>query len=74
MWPKKITLSISSETLVKIPKNTWAVIRDIIGAKSEKSQIPDYFRTDNNVVTDKLDIANGFNNFFSQISPKGLLH
>ena len=53
----------------KNSKKTWAVIRDIIGAKSEKSKIPDYFRTDNNVVTDKLDIANGFNNFFSQIGP-----
>ena len=69
MQPKKHILSISSETLVKILKKTWAVIRDIIGAKSEKSQIPDYFRTDNNIVTDNLDIANGFNNFFSQIGP-----
>ena len=69
MQPKKSTLIISSETLVKIPKKTWAVIRDIIGAKSEKSQIPDYFRTDNNIATDNLDIANGFNNFFSQIGP-----
>ena len=51
-------------------KQTWSVIREIIGSKKERSQIPDFFRDNNQLVKDNLDIANGFNNFFSQVGPK----
>ena len=51
-------------------KKTWTVIREIIGTKKEKSQLPDFFRENGNIITDYLEIANGFNTFFSQVGPK----
>ena len=51
-------------------KKTWTVIREIIGTKKEKSQLPDFFRENGNIITDYLEIANGFNDFFSQVGPK----
>ena len=47
-------------------KKTWGLIRQIIGAKSERSQIPDYFKVNSGIIKDKLDIAN---DFFSKIGP-----
>ena len=41
-------------------------IRDIIGSKKEKDQLPDFFRDNSDIITN----YNGFNNFFSQIGPK----
>ena len=35
--------------------------------KKDKEQIPDFFRENDNVIKDYLDIANGFNAFFSKI-------
>ena len=51
-------------------KQTWSVIREIIGSKKEKDQLPDFFRDNNDIITNYMDIANGFNNFFSQVGPK----
>ena len=50
-------------------KKTWSVIREIIGTKKEKAQFPDFFRENGNIISDYLEIANGFNNFFSQVGP-----
>jgi hypothetical protein len=38
--------------------------------KKEKSQLPDFFIENGNIITDYLEIANGFNDFFSQVGPK----
>ena len=38
-------------------------------AKKEK-KIPDFFKIDNIVVTDRTSIANIFNSFFTNIGPK----
>ena len=54
-------------------KKTWTVIREIIGTKKEKSQLPDFFKENENIITDYLEIANGFNDFFSQVGPSFLL-
>ena len=53
----------------KNSKKTWGLIRQIIGAKSERSQIPDYFKVNSGIIKNNLDIANGFNDFFSKIGP-----
>ena len=51
-------------------KNTWSVIKDLLGIKKQKDQIPDFFRENGNIINDYRDISNGFNTFFSQIGPK----
>ena len=66
---KKIYFESQFENFSKNSKKTWALIREIIGAKKEKLQIPDYFKVDKNIITNNLDIANGFNDFFSNIGP-----
>ena len=51
-------------------KNTWSVIKELLGIKKQKDQIPDFFRENGNIINNNLDISNGFNTFFSQIGPK----
>ena len=51
-------------------KQTWSLIREIIGSNKEKSQLPDFFRDNGQLIKDNINIANGFNEFFSQVGPK----
>ena len=51
-------------------KETWCVIREVIGTKKQKDQIPEFFKENGQFINDYLEIANGFNTFFSQIGPK----
>ena len=48
----------------------WSLIREIIGSKKNKNLLPDFFKENGQIITDYLEIANGFNNFFSQVGPK----
>ena len=50
-------------------KQTWSVIREVTGIKKQKDQIPDFFESNCQIITDYLEIANGFNSFVSQIGP-----
>ena len=51
-------------------RKTWSVIREVIGTKKQKDQIPDFFRHNGQFIAEYIDIANGFNNFFAGIGPK----
>ena len=51
-------------------KKTWSMLREIIGNKKSKEQIPAYFQHNGKIISDYLEIANGFNNFFANIGPK----
>ena len=46
------------------------MLREIIGNKKSKEQIPAYFQQNGKIISDYLEIANGFNNFFANIGPK----
>ena len=50
-------------------KDTWSVIKELLGVKKQKDQIPDFFRENGKTINDYLEISNGFNTFFSQIGP-----
>ena len=60
--------------LLEINKNdiskTWKVLRFILGLDSNTNKQKNYFLIEDKLVTDNLDIANGFNNFFVSIGPK----
>ena len=51
-------------------KQTWSVIREVIGTFKQKDQIPNFFQKNGQIITDSLEISNGFNTFFAGIGPK----
>ena len=54
----------------KDSKQTWSTIREILGTKTDKNQIPTFFQNNSEIISDYLEIANGFNTFFAGIGPK----
>ena len=67
---KKMYYDQQFKQYIKDSKQTWSVIREIIGTKKQKDQIPDFFRNNGQIISEYLDIANGFNNFFTGIGPQ----
>ena len=52
-------------------KETWTLIRDVIGSRSKKrDDLPTFFKENDEILSNPLDIANGFNDFFAGIGPK----
>ena len=48
-------------------KQTWSVIKEIIGSNKLKNQILDFFKDNDQIIKEYLKIANGFNNFCCQV-------
>ena len=48
-------------------KQTWNTIKRLIGKTNDKSGFPNSFKINNTRVTDRLETAEAFNNFFSKI-------
>ena len=59
-----------AKKFAKDSKQTWSVIREILGTKTDKNQIPTFFQNNSQVISDYLEIANGFNTFVAGIGPK----
>jgi hypothetical protein len=52
-------------------RETWNIIRNVIGKeKNKRNDIPEFFKANNEILKDPVDIANGFNSFFSEIGPQ----
>ena len=51
-------------------KKTWQTINQILGRTLEKSSIPNTFISNEKILPGELEIAEGFNDFFSNIGPK----
>ena len=51
-------------------KKTWGTIFEIMNKNRSKSRFPPFFEVENRKITDKKDIANEFNSFFSTIGQK----
>ncbi len=63
-----------TENLFAIFKNdirgTWKTINDILCECKKKKSFPGYFRDeDNNIITNKTQISNNFNTFFTNVIP-----
>ena len=67
---KKLYYDNQFTKFTKDSKKTWSMLREIIGNKKSKEQIPAYFQHNGKIISDYLEIANGFNNFFANIGPK----
>ena len=50
-------------------RKTWSVIRDILSKQKNKKSFPEYFTVDGINISNSIDIANGFNKYFTQIGP-----
>ena len=57
------------ETNKRDLSKTWKVLRDILGLGNNATRQKMNFLIEDTLVTDSLDIANGFNNFFVSIGP-----
>ena len=66
---KKLYYNNQFKKFTKDSKQTWSVIREIIGKNKSKEQIPTYFQHNGKIISDYLEIADGFNNFFANIGP-----
>ena len=51
-------------------RKTWQTISDILNRHKNKRSFPEYFMEDGSQITDKLEVANKFNAYFTQIGPK----
>ena len=51
-------------------RKTWKTIREVMGTKKNKDEFPTCFRENGNIISELLDITNGFNNFFAGIGPE----
>ena len=49
-------------------KHTWTLICDVIGKQTKKREnLPNFVKQNKDILSDPLDIANGFNDYFSGI-------
>ena len=50
-------------------KKTWNQINELLSRKNKTKELPKYFSDNNRIITENIDIANCFNNFFCNIGP-----
>ena len=50
-------------------KKTWKQINEILQKKKKTADLPKYFLNNDKIITENIDIANCFNNFFVNIGP-----
>ena len=48
-------------------KKTWSMINDILHKNKQNTRLPVYFKQGEQIISDKKDIANKFNEFFTNI-------
>lgn len=51
-------------------KKLWDTIKTALGTKKDKTTMPEAFVENDQIIKGDLNIANGFNTFFSEIGPK----
>ena len=50
-------------------KETWKILNEVTNKRKNKPTCPGYFIKNNKRISKKEDIANGFNNFFTNVGP-----
>ena len=68
---KKLYFSKQFEIKKENVRQTWTLIRDVIGSQTKKREnLPNFFKQNQDILNDPSDIANGFNDFFAGIGPQ----
>ena len=60
----------SFKILQKTVNRRGLLLEKFLAQKKQKDQIPEFFRDNGEIISEYLDIANGFNNFFAGLGPK----
>ena len=55
-------------------KKTWTTINEVLGREKNKDCLPKYFISNGHILSDSFEIAQGFNDFFSNIGPELASH
>ena len=63
-FAKKMYYDKQFKLFAQNSKQTWSLIREVIGTSKQKDQLPIFFRENGQIISDTLEIANGFNTFF----------
>jgi len=50
-------------------KKTWITINSVIGREKDRQCIPNYFMHNGSRIDGEMDVAQGFNKFFTQVGP-----
>ena len=50
-------------------KETWKILNEVINKRENKRTYPEYCIKSNKRISQKEDIANGFNNFLTNVGP-----
>jgi hypothetical protein len=50
-------------------RNTWKTINSILNKTKKKKSFPQFFKDNESIITNKVEIANKFNDFFTNIGP-----
>ena len=69
---QKILLKVSLLSLLSLV--TWEMIREVIGQKKNRENLPDFFRHNGSILTETIDIAEGFNDFSLELVPNLLIN
>mgnify|MGYP000297251403 CR=1 FL=1 len=48
-------------------KNTWKSIKEVLNKSKNNASLPDFFKVDGKIVTDKQTIANDLNSYFAEV-------
>ena len=51
-------------------KKTWSTINKVLGKEKSKDSLPSFLKSNGNIISGNFEIANGFNDFFSNIGPQ----
>ena len=51
-------------------RNTWKTIKEVLNKTKKKAQFPDFFKINDEKLTDKQSIADKFNTFLIEIGSK----
>ena len=68
---KKLYFSKQFEIKKENVRQTWTLLRDVIGSQTKKREnLPNVLKQNQDILNDPSDIANGFNDFFAGIGPQ----
>ena len=60
-------LYILNELKMANPKKTWSILKELSTGPPQSTKVSDSFQTSNGLITETLEIAEGFNSFFTRI-------
>ncbi len=67
MAPKRLYYQACFKKYKNDMRKIWKTINEVISKTKKKRDFPEYFKNENDQINDKLQIANKFNIFFTDV-------